>query len=382
MSRRSSRSRTHRRNRGRFGPVFKLLCVIAVGVALTVGATVFFRVEVISVSGSQRYTQEDIIAASGIEMGDNLYALNKVRIGRNIRTLLPYIGELSITRPLPSTIVIRVTEWEAVARLAVPDQVQAAAAREELAGENESAEPPALAQEPWLISVKGKLLEPAPADSAVVTVTGLVPINAPVVLSNGAGLYDFQAGRMIHETVLPGRAAGDLAEVCAVFPDLGFESYHGDEVSAWNPNQVTWNHLRRARTACTVRPIGEMPLPWSKAILQQANPLLRQVQQYMRERWAEHYEIIFSNQVLLELTRKGSNKGGMVLYLADLLGIERAHIYCVGDNQNDIPMLEISAIPFAPANCAPEVRDWGAQILCSCDEGCLAQIVDILDTRY
>ena len=89
MARRSSRSRTRRRNRGRFGPLFKLMCVAAVAVALTVGATVFFRVEQVTVTGSQRYTQEEILAASGIQMGDNLYALNKVRISRNIRTQLP-----------------------------------------------------------------------------------------------------------------------------------------------------------------------------------------------------------------------------------------------------------------------------------------------------
>lgn len=176
MSRRSSRSRTHRKNRGRFGPLFKLLCVIAVAVALTVGATVFFRVETIAVSGNQRYTQEDIITASGIQLGDNLYALNKVRIGRNIRTLLPYIGELSITRALPSTIVIHVTEWEAVARLTVPEADRAAAVQEELAGGKAEAEPAVLAGESWLISVKGKLLEPAPADSGAIPVTGLTPI--------------------------------------------------------------------------------------------------------------------------------------------------------------------------------------------------------------
>ena len=134
------------------------------------------RVETISVSGNRRYTEEDIIVASGIELGDNLYALNKVRIGRNIRTLLPYIGELSITRSLPSTIVIRVVEWEAVAQLAVPDPAQAAAVQEELAGGDQSAEPAVLAQEPWLISVKSKLLEPAPADSRAIPVSGLTPI--------------------------------------------------------------------------------------------------------------------------------------------------------------------------------------------------------------
>lgn len=179
MSRRSSRSRTRRRNRGRFGPLFKLLCVIAVIVALTVGATVFFRVETVTVTGNQRYTQEEIVAASGIEFGDNLYSLNKNRIDQNIRTSLPYIGELTINRALPSTILITVTEWEAVAQVAAPDPAQVAElqrAAVEAAGDSSGAPAVAAAQEPWLISVKGKLLEPAPPDSEAIVVTGLVPL--------------------------------------------------------------------------------------------------------------------------------------------------------------------------------------------------------------
>ena len=175
MSRRSSRSRTHRRNRGRFGPLFKLLCVLAVVVALTGGATVFFRVETVEVTGNQRYTQEEIIAASGIQMGDNLYALNKVSIDRKIRTRLPYVGELSINRALPSTIRIDVTEWEAVARVEAPSPEQAAV-REELDGGKKDGEPAALAQESWLISVRGKLLEQAPENSTAIAVTGLTAI--------------------------------------------------------------------------------------------------------------------------------------------------------------------------------------------------------------
>ena len=172
---RHSRSRTRKRNRGRFGPLFKLMCVVAVAVALTVGATVFFRVETVTVAGNQRYTQEEVIAASGIQTGDNLYALNKVRISRSIRSSLPYIEKLSINRALPSTILITVTEWEAVARIAVPDPAQAAAAQQ---GPEDGSSPDALetAQEPWLISANGKLLEPAPADSTVLMVTGLTPI--------------------------------------------------------------------------------------------------------------------------------------------------------------------------------------------------------------
>ena len=39
----------------------------------------------------------------------------------------------------------------------------------------------------------------------------------------------------------------------------------------------------------------------------------------------------------------------MVDKLVDYLGADPGKLYCVGDNQNDIPMLERSVIPFAPA---------------------------------
>ena len=208
------------------------------------------------------------------------------------------------------------------------------------------------------------------------------PINAPVVLSNGSALYDFRDNSMVYETVLPLRVQEDLIQVARDIPEIGFEAYHNDEIYVYQPNDVTASHLRRAGATAQEVPIDRMPLPWSKVILQQRNEILLETQRYMLQRWAGHYEVIFSNAVLLELTRKGSNKGGMVSYLANYLGIDSKKIYCVGDNQNDIPMLAISAIPFAPSNCAQAVKDWGARILCSCEEGCVAQIVDILDGIY
>ena len=173
-----------------------------------------------------------------------------------------------------------------------------------------------------------------------------------------------------------------MEQVARDIPEIGFEAYNHDDIYVYQPNEVTHRHLTRAGATATEVPIAQMPLPWSKVILQQRNEILLETQRYMLQRWAEHYEVIFSNPVLLELTAKGSNKGGMVLRLADRLGISREHIYCVGDNQNDIPMLAISAIPFAPSNCAPEVRAWGHRIVGSCDESCIAQIIGILDEVY
>ena len=211
----------------------------------------------------------------------------------------------------------------------------------------------------------------------------LVPMNAPAVLSNGSALYDFEQEVMLEQTFLPDHVREDFSALCEAFPALGFEAYHGEEIYAYRPNAVTEGHMKKVGTTYTpVSRIEDMPLPWTKALIQQEPELLLQVRPWFLERFGTEYEAIFSNPVYLEVTAKGSNKGGMVLRLAERLGIQREHIYCVGDNQNDIPMLAVSAIPFAPANCAQSVKDFGARVLCHCDEGVLGDIVEILDTIY
>lgn len=210
----------------------------------------------------------------------------------------------------------------------------------------------------------------------------LVPIDVPVVLSNGSALYDFHQGRMLVQTLLSPTAPQDFGALMDAFPSLGIETYHDEDIFVYNPNPITDAHMKKVGTDYEVRPVSQMPVPWTKAILQQDHPLLLEVQRWLLERYGHLYEAIFSNPYYLEITKKGSTKGGMVDHLVSLLGIDPGKVYCVGDNQNDIPMLARSAIPFAPANCAQEVRDWGARVLCHCDDGVIGDIVEILDKLY
>ena len=55
----------------------------------------------------------------------------------------------------------------------------------------------------------------------------LVPIDAPVVLSNGSALYDFQGDTMLVQTFLPPEAPAHFAALLAEFPSLAMEAYHG-----------------------------------------------------------------------------------------------------------------------------------------------------------
>ena len=210
-----------------------------------------------------------------------------------------------------------------------------------------------------------------------------IPLNAPVILSNGATIYDYQTEHMVRRTYLPDQILQDMLDVCAQFPSLGFEAYYQNEIYVHNPNLVTHRHMERVGMDYTVLPIDQIPLPLTKIILEQDNPVLKEVQTYMQNKVGEAYEVIFSNRYLLELTAKNSHKGGSALWLAEYLGISREHLYCVGDNQNDIPMLEAAKIGFAPSTCSENVKDWGgARLVRGCDDGCVASVIEILDQLY
>ena len=207
-------------------------------------------------------------------------------------------------------------------------------------------------------------------------------LNAPVVLGNGSAIYDYAGDRYLLESFLPREAPGILAQLCAWFPALGFEAYHGDDIYVHNPNRVTREHMAKVGVPHTLCPIGDMPTPWTKVILQQDHPYLEEVQARLLRRWGDRFEAIFSNPYLLEVTAKGCTKGSMVEKVAQLLYVKPQNLYCMGDNANDISMLALSAIPFAPANCARAVKDWGARVLGSCDDHAVAQAIEILDKIY
>lgn len=91
------------------------LTFIIVCAALLFGMSVFFRVSSIEVTGNSYYTEEEIILASGIEEGDNLFFLNKSSAAARMYSKLPYLTDVSITRVLPNKLVIDIIESAAIA---------------------------------------------------------------------------------------------------------------------------------------------------------------------------------------------------------------------------------------------------------------------------
>lgn len=212
----------------------------------------------------------------------------------------------------------------------------------------------------------------------------LVPFNAPVLMANGALIYDFETGETLFESPLPPTVREDMAELSRQFPKMSLEVYSGEnDLYAWNPNLYVRNHIAYTGARSHICPIGEMPFPWEKAIMEHNHRTLLTFQAEILKRWGDRYEVIFSADHMLELNAKGCTKGASALRLAEMLGIQKENVYCVGDNENDIAMLDVSAIPFAPENAIPAVKAVpGVVVLPPCRKGTIAALIRHLDAIY
>lgn len=98
--------------RNRF--LLHLATVAAVVLALTLGMSIFFKVENVAVAGTQKYTPWDIREASGIQEGENLLTLNEAMVAGKIKTQLPYVDTVRLGIKLPDTVNIEITELDVV----------------------------------------------------------------------------------------------------------------------------------------------------------------------------------------------------------------------------------------------------------------------------
>lgn len=87
-----------------------LLLLLSVGAALSL--TVFFPIETISISGSTRYAEGDLMEASGLKTGDNILCFRASAAGDRLVERFPYIERARVTRVFPDTVSIQVTESE------------------------------------------------------------------------------------------------------------------------------------------------------------------------------------------------------------------------------------------------------------------------------
>jgi Cof subfamily protein (haloacid dehalogenase superfamily) len=178
-------------------------------------------------------------------------------------------------------------------------------------------------------------------------------IDVPVILYNGAKIYSPLTGKVIYEKrlILP-RAIWKrfIADPCN---DTAILVYRENDVYAPVRNEVLEIHERKDGVRCKEMQDEWIEDPITKILFIAPRGKLEQIERVITTSGIR-CEMVYSEANYLELLPEGVNKGAALKELVKMLQVEELYTIAIGDNSNDITMLEQADRGIAVGNaCTP-----------------------------
>ena len=224
-----------------------------------------------------------------------------------------------------------------------------------------------------------------------------VPFNAPLVLSNGAFIYDSSADKVLYRGVLTQEQVKSVKTIFRSLPEGTGGVIEVDEMS-YIPEEVYEAGGFKGFPGQTVLhpPLDEIPDGWNKVSFMCRLPDFQKLAEKGEvfdfgmldvsgvdeaEKMARKLGLsgIRSLPMMFEVPPEGTDKGTSARRLQKLLG--RKVLAAIGDAPNDLAMLEKADICFVPAESILDKEGLlpeGAVLTVRCEEAAIADAVRLL----
>lgn len=213
-----------------------------------------------------------------------------------------------------------------------------------------------------------------------------IPVNAPVLVCNGAACWDSKTEQFLLTQPLPEDWSDLTARLTDRYPILIPEVQSSDCHWLLRPSPMREHWLSKEDTA--VRHADSIQGPAINLIfyIAEKDPYLlspNAPEALLLSALAQEihalpgYEAVHSAPGMLEVQAAGVTKGNSARALTKQLGCD--FLICVGDAPNDLSMLQEADLACVPADCHPQIATRGFHALCPSGGGTLADLITRLE---
>ena len=247
--------------------------------------------------------------------------------------------------------------------------------------ENRLALEDAAAQGILLVPASGRMKDFLPRE--IISLPGV----RYAITANGAGVYDLATGEAVWQRLIPNEKARQVQAVLEKY-DLFVEYYsQGKATTRQGDPERAFTHFGLPESKrhfldkdyCLVPALGghlqESGLQPEKINLPYLpTPALRQ-EVWQRLEALGGLVLTSSIPDNIEVNAQGADKGSALRALAERLGIPREKVMALGDNGNDVTMLQYAGVSVAMGDGSPEAKAAARFLTAPHDQNGLAQAV-------
>lgn len=184
-------------------------------------------------------------------------------------------------------------------------------------------------------------------------------IKIPVVCQNGA-VYDVHKKEYLYYQALDDRAIEIAKEIAESFPQSGIECYRLFDLAFVRNNKATQRHIENENISCATHldcDLTEVEGPILKVLFAQEELETNEIyEHYKNSDYQKEYQLVKSHNWYYEILRRDTNKGVALQKLCELIGFDSKNVIAVGDNDNDIEMIEYAGLGYAVKNATDNLK--------------------------
>ena len=213
-----------------------------------------------------------------------------------------------------------------------------------------------------------------------------VPMNAPILVYNGAAWYNKETGELSNVTAIDADPAEMILAIEEQFPDLTVEiqGIASSYTHKYNPAYERYSEnvgfqFAYAHPAQIHEPFLKFAI-YGEFLSNQVSSLYQATEEelayydtvvdFVQSRWGDKVDFFRACARLIDFQAKGISKIGSARKLQETLG--KKILVCVGDAENDATMLDGADYAYCPADGVVANR---YENVCNCGDGAVADVI-------
>ncbi|MDF2591569.1 MAG: family phosphatase [Clostridia bacterium] len=214
----------------------------------------------------------------------------------------------------------------------------------------------------------------------------LLGVSTPIIASNGAIIRDEDADKTLYQCLLPEMAIGEMIRLtrekglfCHFFSK---DTIFTERLINISTRYTEWNKYLAEEDQVKIRVLEN----FEDMTEQEKSEIFKAVVvdddesklQYVREQILKTGIVSASKSLAdnIEIMSKEVSKGNAVSRLAELLCIDKSEIITIGDNENDISMIEYAGLGVAMGNAEQCLKDKADYVTADYMADGVAQVVE------
>lgn len=215
---------------------------------------------------------------------------------------------------------------------------------------------------------------------AIFPAIGDLKTDFPCICLNGCGIYDLELKKYVETVALDDGVEIVARKIMEYSKNSGVEIFNEDGIYVVRRTPAVDFHLNYEKVSEKITgDFDKIPKPWLKILFAQSSEETDAIrEEFLSSPYHEKYTLVKTHNLYYEIFNKSASKGKALLKLCKNYGIDIKNVIAMGDNENDITMLEVSGKSVAVAN-APEIVKKNADIItCSNVEHAIADLIQKL----